>query len=257
MRKPMIAANWKMHMTSAEAGSYVTDLIKRVKDISRTEIVLCPPFTALGTVDQMIAHSNIKLGAQNMYPAEKGAITGEISPLMLKDIGCSYVILGHSERRSIFGETDEDVNKKARMAMECRLLPIICIGETLEQKKAGDTERVIASQLKGCLTGIGDMEGVVIAYEPVWAISGGDPDIKPATPEEAQKIHSRIRSVIQEIYDKDTAESVLILYGGSMKPENAADLLAQPDIDGGLVGSASLKPESFEPIITAAEKSQE
>lgn len=248
MRKRIIAGNWKMNKTLPEAVELARAIRGLLKDNS-VDVVLCPPFTNLTAVKAEIDGSVIGLGAQNIYWEDNGAYTGEISAPMLKSVGCDYVILGHSERRQYFGETDETVNRKVKKALEAELTPIICVGELLEQREAGKTEKVVSEQVKGCFAGLSREEALktVIAYEPVWAIGTG----VVATPEQAQEVHRFIRELLAKLYDAEVAESVRIQYGGSMKPENAAELLNQPDIDGGLIGGASLKAESFLGIIEA------
>ncbi len=243
MRIPLIAANWKMHMTTAETREYITEFLPLVEGVNDVEIVLAPPFTSLAVAAKFLKGSNVKLAAQNVFWEEKGAYTGEISPQMLKDVECSYVIIGHSERRQYFGETDETVNKKIGAAVATGLGVIFCIGETLEEREAGKTFDVLKKQLTG---GLRDrkIDGLVIAYEPVWAIGTG----KTATPEQAQEAHEFIRNELRSLYG-DVSESIRILYGGSVKPENIATLMAQRDVDGGLVGGASLKPDSFSRIV--------
>lgn len=227
----------------------LTRAIKGLLKDNSVEVVLCPPFTNLSAVAEEVKDSIIGLGGQNIYWEDSGAYTGEISADMLKSVGCEYVILGHSERRQYFGETEETVNKKVKKALETGLTPIICVGELLEQRKAGKTESVIGKQVKGCFDGLSksDAEKTVVAYEPVWAIGTG----VVATPQQAQDVHKFIRDLLVELYDEELASGLRIQYGGSMKPGNAAELLAQPDIDGGLIGGASLDPESFLGIIEA------
>ncbi|ADG83544.1 triosephosphate isomerase [Thermincola ferriacetica] len=247
MRVPIIAGNWKMFKTVEEAIALVSELSKKVQDVEGVEIVVCPPFTALDAVNEVLNDSQIVTGAQNMFWAKEGAYTGEVSPVMIKNVGCKYVILGHSERREYFGETDETINKKIKSAFEHALIPILCVGEKLEQREAGLTEQVVRTQTEGALAGIpaGQVSQLVIAYEPVWAIGTG----KTASDEDAQKVVAYIRKVIAELYEADTAQQVRILYGGSVKPENIAGLMKQPDIDGALVGGASLDAESFARIV--------
>lgn len=246
MRQLIIAGNWKMHKTVAEAVSFVQDLKQRVNN-SQVEVVVCPTFTALAPVAEALKGSNIALAAQNMHWENQGAFTGEISPVMLKELGCKYVVLGHSERRQYFAETDEGVNKKTKAALEHELIPIVCVGETLEQREAGQTEQVVETQTRGALAGLSpeQVAGLVIAYEPVWAIGTG----KTASDEDAQQVNGYIRKVIADQFGSSTAEAVRIQYGGSVKPSNAKGLMSQPDIDGGLVGGASLKVEDFVGII--------
>jgi len=247
MRKPIIAGNWKMNKTNAEAVDLVNELIPLVKDVSDVEIVICPPFTALSEVYRVIDGTNILLGAQDVYFEEKGAFTSQISCSMLKDAGCVYVIIGHSERRQYFGETNESVNKKVKAALNSGLKPIICVGETLEQREANKTMEIIEEQVKGALDGISneEMSNIVIAYEPIWAIGTG----RTATPEQAQEVHAFIRNLILNIYDSDIADNLRIQYGGSVKPDNVKELMEQEDIDGGLIGGASLEAESFSKIV--------
>ena len=245
MRRLLIAGNWKMHKTVQEAVELVRELKELVSDVKDRDILVCPPFTALYAVSRELEGSNIALGAQNMFYEEKGAFTGEISPLMVKDVGCSYVILGHSERRHIFGETDELINKKVLSAVNHGLIPILCVGETLQEREEDKTKEVIERQVKEGLKGLNETSEFVIAYEPVWAIGTG----KTATPELAEKVHSFIREILAEMFGKEKADSIRILYGGSVQPENAAGLMSQPNIDGSLVGGASLKAESFAKIV--------
>ena len=245
MRRLLIAGNWKMHKTVEGALSLIRELKRLVSDVNHRDILVCPPFTALYAVKAELEGSNISLGAQNMFYEEEGAFTGEISPLMLRDVGCSYVILGHSERRHIFGETDELINKKVLSAVNHGLIPILCVGETLQEREDGKTKEVIERQVREGLKGLSETSEFVIAYEPVWAIGTG----RTATPELAEEVHSFIRELLSEMFGAKKAESVRILYGGSVKPENAAGLLSQPNIDGSLVGGASLKADSFAKIV--------
>ncbi|WP_456434300.1 triose-phosphate isomerase [Thermosulfuriphilus sp.] len=246
-RIPLIAGNWKMYKTIAEAQELAQGLVEACQGLEDCEILVCPPFTALKSVAEIISSSPIKLGAQNCYFEDQGAFTGEISPLMLKDVGCSYVILGHSERRHIFKETDELINRKVKAAIKHRLAPILCLGERLEERKAGETFKVVEGQLRAGLDGLGpgDLGDLVIAYEPVWAIGTG----QTATPEQAQEVHVFIREILRASWGEALAKDLRILYGGSVKPDNIDSLMAQPDIDGVLVGGASLKAESFIRII--------
>ncbi len=248
MRKTIIAGNWKMNGTVEETEKLISELKKAVFDADKATMVVCPPFTALQTAARLLKDTKIGLGAQNMSHKEKGAYTGEISADMLLTVGATYCILGHSERRQYQSEDDLLVNAKARRALATGLTPIICIGETIEQREAGDTEKVIGAQVDGGLSGFtaDDLKKTVIAYEPVWAIGTG----KTATPEMAQKVHRFIRGRLAGI-DRQAADEVPILYGGSMKPDNASGLLDQPDIDGGLIGGASLKSADFVAIINA------
>jgi triosephosphate isomerase len=250
MRKTIIAGNWKMNKTAAEGKAFVEAFKPLVADVDSVEIVVCPVFTALNSVVEAAAGSNVKVGAQNIHWAENGAYTGEISAEMLKETGVDYVIIGHSERRQYFGETDETVNQRLKAALAVGLTPMVCIGELLEERESGKTEAVMDTQLNGGLAGISneDMEKIVIAYEPVWAIGTG----KTATPEMAEETHAYIRKVLTDMFGSDTSGKVRIQYGGSMKPANSAELIAQPDIDGGLVGGASLEPDSFAELIKNA-----
>jgi len=245
MRKPFIAANWKMNKTIEETVSFIEEFIPLVRDVSGTDILIAPPFTSLSTASGMLKGTNIKLGAQNLYFEEKGAYTGEISADMLLSAGCSTVIIGHSERRQYFGETDEMVNKKIRMALSRGLDVILCIGESLEEREAGKTFDILETQLTGSLRDVG-MEHITIAYEPIWAIGTG----KTATPDQANEAHECIRRWLSS--NKEGAESVRIQYGGSVTPDNISDLISQPEVDGALVGGASLKPDSFSRIVTGA-----
>lgn len=230
-----------------EARALVEDLKARVKDAAGVEVVVCPPFISLTAVHEVIKESNIGLGAQNVYWEEKGAFTGEISAPMLTTAGCAYVIIGHSERRTYFGETDATVNKRIFAALAERLIPIVCVGETLEEREQNQTFDVIRRQVQEGLTGLSaeQMASIVLAYEPVWAIGTG----KTASPEQAQEVHAFIRSLLKELFGDATAEATRIQYGGSVKPDNVSELMNQPDIDGALVGGASLKAESFEKIV--------
>jgi triosephosphate isomerase len=251
MRKKIVAANWKMNMTQAESAAFVKSLLLDLGDITDIEVVIIPPFTAIARVMETLGPSqNIKVGAQNMHWQPNGAFTGEISAALLRDLFVRYVVLGHSERRTLFGETDEIVNRKVRTAHEAMLRPIVCIGETLEQRDKGNVEKILSIQLRGSLAGLSEKElhEMVIAYEPVWAIGTG----RNATPEQAQEAHAFIRHTLGKMSDEATAERVRIQYGGSVKPENARELMSQPDIDGALVGGASLDPRSFAQIVLAA-----
>ena len=251
--KKLIAANWKMNKTIHEAVAAARELKSLVKN-AKAGIVVCPAFTALKAVHDELKGSNIKLGAQNMHFADSGAYTGDVSPLMLKDIGCEYVILGHSERREFFNEDDDLINKKMIAALKHSLKPILCVGESFEQREKGMAKSIIESQLKACLKNVSkeQMKDVTVAYEPVWAISRGNPNMKAATKEDAEDAHRFIRGLLSKMYDSSTAKNTRILYGGSMKPENAKELLSLPDIDGGLVGNASLDARSFYEIIKSA-----
>jgi triosephosphate isomerase len=247
MRKPIIAGNWKMHKTIAETAELVSGLKAAVAGITEVEVVVCPPFTALAKAAEVAKGSNIAVGAQNMYWEEKGAFTGEVSPTILKEAGCKYVILGHSERRQFFGETNENVNNKIKAAYQYGLLPIVCVGELLEEREAGQTEQVVRQQTENSLAGLSQeqVKQLVVAYEPVWAIGTG----KTASKEDAQQVIGFIRRILAEMYGQELANLVRIQYGGSVKGDNIAELMAQPDIDGALVGGASLTVDAFGPII--------
>jgi triosephosphate isomerase len=249
MRIPLIAGNWKMYKNLEESIELANTLKSLVKDVdeSRAEIAVCPTFVNLQAVAGVIKGSNIKLGSQNMYPKNEGAYTGEISPVMLRSVGCHYVIIGHSERRQYFHETNEFINEKVKVALEYGLFPILCVGEKLEEREKGITNDIVKDHVTGGLKGIpkDKVPHIVIAYEPVWAIGTG----KTATKEQAQEVHKFIRGVIKDLYDAPTAEAVRIQYGGSVKPDNAKALMGMPDIDGALVGGAALKADSFEAIV--------
>jgi triosephosphate isomerase (TIM) len=251
MRKKIVAANWKMHMTQGEATAFVQTFLVELGDLDGIEIVIVPPFTAIAKVTEALGQSQtVKVGAQNMYWERSGAFTGEISPAMLRDLFVRYVVLGHSERRTLFGETDEMVNRKAHAAHENVLRPIVCVGETLPQREKGEVEKVLETQLHGSLAGLAakELQETIIAYEPVWAIGTG----KTATAAQAQEAHAFIRRTLVELSSKTTAAKIRIQYGGSVKPGNAAQLMSQPDIDGALVGGASLDPRTFAEIAKAA-----
>ena len=251
MRKKIIAANWKMNMTQGESERFVDSFLRDVGEINGVEVVIIPPFTAISKVSEALGRAqNIKVGAQNMYWEKSGAFTGEISASLLRDLFVHYVVLGHSERRTLFGETDEMVNRKVRAALEAKLRPIVCIGETLEQRDKGNVEKILSIQLHGSLAGLTPnvLQESVIAHEPVWAIGTG----RNATPAQAQEAHAFIRHILSEMDDDTIADRVRIQYGGSVKPENARELMSQPDIDGALVGGASLDPRSFAQIVKAA-----
>lgn len=252
MRKPIIAGNWKMNKTVAEARSLAEGVKIDLAEETAVDVVLCPPFTALKTVGDVVSGTQIKLGAQNMHAEQSGAFTGEVSPEMLRDLYCHYVILGHSERRAMFGETDAVVNGKVKSALNNNLLPIVCVGETLEERDAGQVEAVVERQVRGSLAGIGadEMKKTIIAYEPVWAIGTG----RTATPEQAQQVHALVRDILGKTFDESVAQAVRIQYGGSMKSANASELLGQPDIDGGLIGGAALDSHSFIQIVEAAKQ---
>lgn len=246
-RKKVIAANWKMYKTPAQAQEFVKAFLPLVVNHDRDEIVLCPSDTSLSVVIAAVTGSNVAVGAQNMYFADEGAFTGETSPLMLKAINATHVILGHSERRQYFCETDETVNKKLLAALKHELKPIVCIGEVLAERESGKTEEVLLRQIRKALDGItpGQCEQVVIAYEPVWAIGTG----KTATPEMAAEAHAIVRKEIATVLGREAADAMRILYGGSVKPENAPALMSDGEIDGALVGGASLDPQSFAKIV--------
>lgn len=236
-----------MNKTIGEAIELANGLKRELYNVDNVDIVLCPPFTALDEVNEVISGSNIQLGAQNVYWEEKGAYTGEVSCAMLKDVGARFVIIGHSERRKYFGETNETVNKRLKVALSGDLLPIVCIGETLREREEGKTLDVIKDQLANSLKGLSKEDALktIVAYEPVWAIGTG----KNATPDQAQEVHGFIRKLLEGLHGKGTAEVVRIQYGGSVTPENIGDLISQPDIDGALVGGASLKVDSFTKIV--------
>jgi triosephosphate isomerase (TIM) len=251
MRKKIIAANWKMNMTQSESAEFVHSLLLEIGDIREVDVVIIPPFTAIAKVTESLGKAqNIKVGAQNMHWERSGAFTGEISAALLRDLFVRYVVLGHSERRTLFGETDEIVNRKVRAAHEATLRPIVCVGETLDQRDGGRVEEVLSTQLHGSLAGLEpkELQETVIAYEPVWAIGTG----RNATPDQAQQAHAFIRRTLAELSDQGTADRIRIQYGGSVKPSNAADLMSQADIDGALVGGASLEARSFAEIVNAA-----
>jgi len=252
MRKTIIAGNWKMNKTHTEAAETLKELAALVKDkenLGGVEVIIGAPFTALESAVRATASTPISIAAENMNENESGAFTGEISATMLKELGVEYVILGHSERRSIYGETDAVINAKVKAALKSGLKPILCIGEQLEDRESGKTNEVNGTQLRSGLEGVTaeEMANVIVAYEPVWAIGTG----KTATPEMAEETHAFVRSVLVELFGNDVAEEVTIQYGGSMKPGNAKELLAQKNIDGGLVGGAALEAESFYGIIAA------
>jgi triosephosphate isomerase len=246
-RKLIIAGNWKMNKTVAEARDLVQDLKRELSSIKEIDIVVCPPFTALSEVHKAILDSNIRLGAQNMSEHGPGAYTGEIAAGMLKEFSVRYVILGHSERRQYQKESDDLIAKKAAAAHAASLKPIVCVGELLEERESGRTEQVVGSQLQGSLAGLSkaQMEETIIAYEPVWAIGTG----KTATPQQAQEVHAFIRKRLEQLFDETVARRVRIQYGGSVKPANARELMSKPDVDGALVGGASLEIRSFSDII--------
>jgi triosephosphate isomerase len=248
-RIPLIAGNWKMNLNLLEAASLIKSIRDNIKGLSGIEVLVAPPYTALSVVKGIIGDSDILLSAQNMHWETKGAFTGEISGRMIKEAGCSHVILGHSERRSLFEERDEMIDHKVKAAFEADLVPIVCIGESLEEREAGETFGVVGGQLEGSLACLREAKAMppslILAYEPVWAIGTG----RTATPEQAQEVHQLIRGWLRDHFGKDTASQVRLLYGGSVKPENIKELMSMPDIDGALVGGASLKAEAFIPII--------
>ncbi len=251
MRKKIIAANWKMNMTVSETEGFLASFRLEIEEVSGVEVVIAPPFTALAKLSELLGGSQqIRLGAQNFYFEKSGAYTGEVSAAMLRELFVKFVIIGHSERRQIFGETDALINKKVVAALATELKPILCVGETLAEREAGQEKSVLETQLKGGLAGLKPDEilEIVIAYEPVWAIGTG----RTATALQAQECHAHVREVVAELSDPVTADKVRIQYGGSVKPSNALELLTQPDIDGALVGGASLEPRGFADIVKAA-----
>jgi len=247
MRRAFIAGNWKMNLEKDSAVELVKSLVENTKNVNDRDILICPSYPLLPVIDELVRGTNIWLGAQNMYHEKKGAYTGEVSAEMLKSVGCEWVILGHSERRHIFKEDDDLINKKVKSALDQGLKPILCVGELLEEREAGDTEKVVKRQVVGGLEEISskDIGKITIAYEPVWAIGTG----KTATPDDADSIHSLIRDILNDLYNSDVSESMRILYGGSVKPENVDSLMAKDNIDGALVGGASLKADSFLRIV--------
>jgi len=250
MRKTIIAGNWKMYKNLKDGQELAVALRRDLYKIENVDIVICPPFTLLAYLADALETSNIAVGGQDLYWQEEGAFTGEVSPSMLKDAGCRYVIIGHSERRQFFGETNEAVNKKIKAALKCGLTPIVCVGENLQEREANNTFKVIEDHINNGLLDISasDVLQLVIAYEPVWAIGTG----KTATGEQAQEVHKFIRDLLKKNYGKEVADSVRIQYGGSVKPENITELMNKPDVDGALVGGASLKAESFTAIVVKA-----
>jgi len=250
LRKKFIAGNWKMNKTSADATALVKEIVNEIGRSSDVDVVVCPPYTSLESVGKVLEGSSIKLGAQNMHHEASGAFTGEISAPMLRSIFASYVILGHSERRTYFGEKDAFINQKVLASLKNQLKPILCVGETLAERESGSTLKVVQTQTEAALEGVSKemATNVVIAYEPVWAIGTG----KVATTEQAQEVHAFIRSLLIKLFGDAVAQKVRILYGGSMKPSNAPELLAQKDIDGGLIGGASLEARSFVDLVKSA-----
>lgn len=250
MRKPLIAGNWKMNKTVPESLGLIHALIGKLNSSCPTDVVLIPPFTSLFSAAEALRGSGIQLGAQNLSHLAEGAVTGEISGTLLISVGCRYVLVGHSERRNLFQESDTLINQKLKTALAEGLHPILCVGESWEEREAGKTEDTISNQLKAGLDGLSQMEmrKMTLAYEPVWAIGSG----KTAKPEQAQEIHEAIRSKLGSLYEPDVAKSIRVIYGGSVTPDNSSSLMAQPDVDGALVGGASLDADSFYAIIEAA-----
>lgn len=247
MRTPLLAGNWKMFKTVREATVLVEDLLKATETVYDRDMVVCPPFTALHAVGKLLEGKKIRLGAQDLYWEDEGAYTGEVSAGMLRDVGCDFCVIGHSERRKYFGESDGDVSRKVLKALEFGLVPIVCVGETLEEREAGRTEDVVRTMVVGAVKGLTSSQGekLVIAYEPVWAIGTGKTD----TPEEADRTIGMVRRELGDVFGWSTAESIRILYGGSVKPDNIDGFMARPQIDGALVGGASLKADGFARII--------
>jgi triosephosphate isomerase len=251
MRTKSIAGNWKMNKDFPQTGELIDGLKKALSfDLKGVKVIICPPFTSLELAHRLIQGSPMELGAQNMYHEDEGAFTGEVSPTMLKAVGCKYVILGHSERRQCFHESDAFINNKVKKAIAAGLTPIVCFGETLDQREKNITAQVVTAQVRGVLQDIAseNVERLIFAYEPVWAIGTG----RNATPQQAEEVHVLVRKLLGEMYTASTAERAIIQYGGSVKPENAAELLWQPNVDGALVGGACLKADSFAGIIKAA-----
>jgi len=246
-RKAFIAGNWKMNQLQGEAADLVNAILPAVAGTDYCDVAVCPPFLSIPTVTNLARGTKLAVGAQNCHFEESGAFTGEVSPAMIRETGCTYVIVGHSERRHKFGESDEFINKKLLSLYKYQLKPILCVGETLEEREAGKLEQVVENQIrKGLMSVPGEkMMQTTIAYEPVWAIGTG----KTASPEQAEEMHAFIRGLLKEFFGEEVAEAVRIQYGGSVKPANVKELMSQPDIDGALVGGASLKPEAFIPII--------
>lgn len=253
MRKPLIAGNWKMHKTAAEAAAFGEEIVAALQDVETVEVLLCPPFTALAALGEKLSGTPIRLGAQNMHEADQGAFTGEVSAAMLTDAGCTYVILGHSERRQMMGENDDRVNAKVTAAVAAGLNPIVCVGESFEERQAGQTEAVVTGQVRAAFQDL-PVDAVatsVIAYEPIWAIGTGE----TATPEEANRVAGIIRNTIGNMFGIDAASAVRVQYGGSVNADNIASFVEQPDIDGALVGGASLTVDSFANIVKNTEAS--
>ncbi|MDD5120004.1 MAG: triose-phosphate isomerase [Candidatus Omnitrophica bacterium] len=250
MRKPIIAGNWKMYKTLKDGQELAVALRRELYKIENVDIVVCPPYTLLVTLADALEASNIAVGGQDLYWQDEGAFTGEVSPLMLKDAGCRYVIIGHSERRQFFGETNETVNNKIKASLKHGLTPIICVGENRQERESSNTFKVIESHIKGGLADISaeDILKTVIAYEPVWAIGTG----LTATPEQAQEVHKFTRDLLKKMYQEEISSQIRIQYGGSVKPENITELMSKPDVDGALVGGASLKADTFTQIVVKA-----
>lgn len=247
MKKAVIAGNWKMFKTASEVDAFATTFAPLVKDVQDRVVIVCPPFVYLSRLVEAFRGGPVKIGSQNIFWEDQGAYTGEVSGPMLKSLGVTYAVIGHSERRQYFGETDATVNKRVLAALKSGLIPIVCVGETLAEREAGQTFSVVGTQVKGGLKGLSQEQaaGIIIAYEPVWAIGTG----KTATPEMAQEVHAHIRGVLAGLFGDSLAGNIPIQYGGSVKPDNVDALMAQPDIDGALVGGASLEPASFERIV--------
>ncbi len=250
MRRPIVAGNWKMNMTAPEGRALVDQLLPMVSDASGVDVVVCPPFTTIASVVDGVKSSDVAVGAQDMYWEDSGAYTGQIAPQMLLTAGCTWVIIGHSERRQFFGETNDTVARKVAKAFEVGLKPIMCVGENLEEREAGCTEAVVEDHVRGGLAGLSSEQvgKLVVAYEPVWAIGTG----MTATKQQAQDVHAFIRKLLAEIAGDESAEAVRIQYGGSVKPDNAVELFSEPDIDGVLIGGAALKADDFAAIVNAA-----
>ncbi len=250
LRKKLIAGNWKMNKTPADGAALVAELVATIGKRTEVDVVVCPPFTALDAVARALDGSTVKLGAQNLHPEASGAFTGEISAPMLRALFATHVIIGHSERRSLFGETDAFLNLKVLAALRHQLKPIFCVGESLAEREAGTTLKVVQTQLEAGLQGVSQEQaaGLIVAYEPVWAIGTG----KVATTDQAQEVHAFIRGLLTKLFTEPVAQRVRLLYGGSMKPANAPELLAQQDIDGGLIGGAALEARSFVELVNAA-----
>ncbi len=252
MRKKIIAGNWKMNKSGSEAASFARDLKIKTLNINKTEIVVCPPYIAIVPVNEILKGSRIKIGAQNVHWEPSGAFTGEVSAGMIEQAGCKFVIIGHSERRQFFGETDQSVNKKIKQTLTTSLCPIFCVGEILQQREAGKTKDVVKTQITEGLAGLSvdQMKRLVLAYEPVWAIGTG----VTATPAQAEEVHHFIRDLLAELFNSQIADITQILYGGSVKPDNVKELLSRDNIDGGLIGGASLKVDSFVEMIGTTEQ---